>query len=203
MKFVIWLVILRFLCFSDGLKDVFISPAEQVAASLLKFQMSALKSPGGFMSMIQKLSFKGSSKLGKESILWEIQSQLSPKSLMDLENEWSSLTIEEILGIDDEPVCYDELGCFPPATGCLSLVYGIVNYPKPPNIINTTFFFYSGQEPAKAYIVTYDLLDKLVKAAPFDPEKATTIIVHGFQAKYDEENWMGVSILTARFCSCL
>ncbi|XKL67964.1 hypothetical protein PGB90_003455 [Kerria lacca] len=90
--------------------------------------------------------------------------------------------------LDEEPICYDELGCFSNGYPWTSVLRPFPT-PHHPKQINTRFYLYTRKNPNQRYTVT--LWDDIsIEGSNFDPDRAyTTFITHGF-ASNGNASWV-------------
>lgn len=62
-----------------------------------------------------------------------------------------------------------------------------------PKEINVKFYMYTCKNRYRPYEINYDADDEFVKKSPFNKEKRTVFIIHGYLDLYEEMGWMGVS----------
>lgn len=94
--------------------------------------------------------------------------------------------------------CYGSFGCFKtfPASNIFQKVIevaGIGLYPASPEDIDVTYFVYTCSNRFRPFVLNWNSTEEDIRSAPFDPNKHTVFIVHGFTDEYKEMNWMGVS----------
>lgn len=90
--------------------------------------------------------------------------------------------------------CYADLGCFGKSEIGKNRSFFRFDRrdPDPPSAIGISFFFFSCDHPFNEERVPYYVtVQQLQKLENFNPRLMTVIIVHGFQASYNEMKWTG------------
>lgn len=100
--------------------------------------------------------------------------------------------------------CYGSFGCFKtfPASNIFQKVIevaGIGLYPASPKDIDVTYFMYTCLNRFRPVVINWNSTEEEIREAPFDPDKQTILIIHGFTDGYKEFNWMGVSFYLLKF----
>ncbi|UXI21077.1 phospholipase A2-like [Sarcoptes scabiei] len=104
-----------------------------------------------------------------------------------------AIIVSRSIATEEEP-CYADLGCFGESEiGKNGSFFRFDRRdPDPPSAIGISFFFFSCDHPFNEESVPYYVtVQQLQKLENFNPRLMTVIIVHGFQASYNEMKWTG------------
>lgn len=88
--------------------------------------------------------------------------------------------------------CYPELGCFQAqrSRDLLNLAFNLL--PFSPTFMSIKFHLFTDTNPKKSALLDYNSSVDKIKKSPFNPDKKTVIITHGFMDSYAEDNWNAV-----------